>query len=117
VNSSFASEPAEVVPVVPLWKNPETIEYAKDVLRFIVGIVVLLVIYKRALSPMLRKLTTLQPKLLTAQGGDDSVVNLTGEQSQLSGPRVRSLEAAKQMAKQNPRMVANVVANWTNGNE
>ena len=117
VNSSFASEPAEVLPVVPLWKNPETIEYAKDALRFIVGIVVLLVIYKRALSPMLRKLTTLQPKLLTAQGGDDSVVNLTGEQSQLSGPRVRSLEAAKQMAKQNPRMVANVVANWTNGNE
>jgi flagellar M-ring protein FliF len=117
VNSSFASELPEVVPVVPLWKNPETIEYAKDVLRFIVGIVVLLVIYKRALNPMLRKLTTLQPKLLTAQGGDDSVVNLTGEQSQLSGSRLRSIEAAKQMAKQNPRMVANVVANWTNGNE
>ena len=52
VNSSFAGEPVEVVPEVPMWKSPETIEYAKDALRFIVGIVVLFMLYSRALKPI-----------------------------------------------------------------
>ena len=34
VNSSFAGEPTEIIPEVPMWKNPETIEYGKDALRF-----------------------------------------------------------------------------------
>jgi len=117
VNSSFAGEPVEIIPAVPMWKNPETIEYGKDALRFIVGIVVLMMIYKRVLSPVLRKLTAPAPKLLAAPGAEDAVVNLSGEQPQLAAPSGRNLEAAKQMAKDNPRMVASVVANWTNGNE
>ena len=117
VNSSFAGEPAEIVPEVPLWKNPETIEYAKDALRFIVGIVVLFMLYSRALKPMLNKLVTASPKSLKAPDGEDAIVNLSGEQAKLAAPAFdQNLVAAKQMAKENPRMVANVVANWTNGN-
>ncbi|MDP3088719.1 MAG: flagellar basal-body MS-ring/collar protein FliF [Methylotenera sp.] len=117
VNSSFASEPTEIMPEVPLWKNPEVIEYVKDALRFIVGIVVLMMIYKKALSPVIRKLMAASPKLLPAPVNDDTVVNLSGEQSKLSAPVDNKLEAAKQLAKDNPRMVASVVANWTSGNE
>lgn len=121
VNSSFAGEPEEIIPEVPMWKNPETIEYGKDALRFIVGIVVLIMIYKRLLSPMLRKLTAPSPKLLNAPNDEDAVVNLSGEdgQAQLSSPNngANKLAAAKQLAKDNPRMVASVVANWTSGNE
>ncbi len=120
VNSSFAGEPVEIIPVVPLWKSAEIIEYGKDALRFLVGIVVLLLIYKRALSPMLKKLMTPAPKLLSAPAeGNDAVVSLSGEQPKaIAGTGYdQSLEAAKQLAKDNPRMVASVVANWTNGNE
>ena len=120
VNSSFAGEPVEILPDVPLWKNPEVIEYGKDALRFIVGIVVLLMIYKKALSPVLRKLMAGTPKLLKAPEDDeDAVVSLSGEQAKLpkNSSYEQSLEAAKQLAKDNPRMVASVVANWTSGNE
>ncbi|MDI1361361.1 flagellar basal-body MS-ring/collar protein FliF [Methylotenera sp.] len=121
VNSSFAGEPEEIIPEVPMWKNPETIEYGKDALRFIVGIVVLLLIYKRALSPMLRKLTAPAPKLLNAPNEEDAVVNLSGADAQAQIASVatssNNLAAAKQLAKDNPRMVASVVANWTSGNE
>ena len=117
VNSSFAGEPTEIVPEVPMWKNPETIEYAKDALRFIVGVVVLFMLYSRALKPMLNKLMTASPKSLNAPDGEDAIVNLSGEQAKLAAPAFdQNLVAAKQMAKENPRMVANVVANWTNGN-
>jgi flagellar M-ring protein FliF len=104
-----------------MWKNPETIEYGKDALRFIVGIVVLMMIYKRLLSPMLRKLTAPSPKLLNAPNNEDAVVNLSGEEgrAQIGVPASgnEKLAAAKQLAKDNPRMVASVVANWTSGND
>lgn len=116
VNSSFASVPTEILPVVPIWKNPETIEYGKDVLRFIVGIVVLLMIYFRALKPMLNKLTAPTPKLLNVATREDAIVNIRDGQTLIPGYD-QNLVVAKQIAKDNPRMVASVVTNWTNGKE
>ena len=120
VNSSFAENPVEKLAEVPMWKNPEVIEYAKDALRFLVGIIVLMMIYKRALKPMLNKLTTPTQQLLPAPESqqEDAVVSIGNQQSRNAAPPYeQNLLAAKQMAKENPRVVASVVANWTNGNE
>lgn len=122
VNSSFAGETVEILPPVPLWKNPEMIEYAKEALRFLAGIVVLYMLYKRALKPMLTKLTG-EPQKLLAEA-EDTLVTLSGEvpAEEALAPELitayqQNLESAKQLAKDNPRMVASVVASWTNGNE
>lgn len=119
VNSSFAGEPQEVIPEVPMWKNPEVIEYGKDALRFIAGLLVLVVIYKKLLSPMLRKLAAPAPGALKKPDDEDAVVSLSGgvAEDQQASSSNEKLSAAKQMAKDNPRMVANVVAQWVNGNE
>lgn len=125
VNSSFAGEPTEVLPEVPLWKNPVAIEYGKDALRFLVGVVVLMMIYKRMLKPMLNKLTAppvaAEPKQLgQAAEAEDAIVNIGGaQQASLAAPAAfdQNLGMAKQLAKDNPRMVASVVSNWTNGSE
>ena len=119
VNSPFAENPVEPVAELPLWKNPTVIEYGKDALRFLVGIIVLMMLYKRALKPMLNKLTTPAPQLLPApQGGqEDATVTLSTQSGNAVPPYEQNLLAAKQMAKDNPRIVASVVSNWTNGNE
>lgn len=119
VNTPFAGEPREVLPAVPLWENQRVIEYGKDALRFIVGIVVLMLIYSRVLKPLMGKLTTLSKVSVPQISAADTVVNLSGEQAtqQVKPAYDQNLEAAKQLAKDNPRMVASVVANWTNGNE
>lgn len=116
VNSSFAGEPVEIIPEVPMWKKPETIEYGKDALRFIVGVVVLLIIYKRALKPILNKLMTATPKMLEAPPSQDAIENTNGDQALIpASASQQNLGVARQMAKDNPRMVANVVSTWTNG--
>ena len=116
VNSSFAGEPVEIVPEVPMWKKPETVEYGKDALRFIVGIVVLLMLYKRALKPILDKLMTATPRMLDAPATQEAIANNGVEQAALTASAAeQSLGVARQMAKDNPRMVANVVSTWTNG--
>lgn len=127
VNSSFAGEPKEVLPEVPLWQNPVAIEYGKDALRFLVGVIVLMMIYKKALKPLLARLTAppvvAEPKKLgqSDEDGDDAIVNIGGgaQQASLAAPSGfdQSLGMAKQLAKDNPRMVASVVSNWTNGSD
>ena len=120
VNSSFAENPVEKLAEVPMWKNPEVIEYGKDALRFLVGIIVLMMLYKRAIKPMLNKLTAPSPQLLAAPAGgqqEDAVVTISNQSGANAPAYEQNLLAAKQMAKDNPRIVASVVSNWTSGNE
>lgn len=120
VNSSFAGEVAEKLPEVPMWKNPVIIEYVKDVLRLIVGVVGMLLLYKKILKPLFNKIS--EPlALLTHQ--QDSTAILSGGQDVMEARRAgaggydQNLGTAKQIALNNPRMVANVVAGWTNGSD
>ncbi|HOY69913.1 MAG TPA: flagellar basal-body MS-ring/collar protein FliF [Methylotenera sp.] len=119
VNSSFAENPVEKLAEVPMWKNPEVIEYGKDALRFLVGVIVLMMLYKRAIKPMLNKLTAPSPQLLAAPSGEqeDAVVTISNQSGANTPAYEQNLLAAKQMAKDNPRIVASVVSNWTSGNE
>lgn len=127
VNTPFISEAQEKLAEPPLWKDPMVIEYAKDILRFLAGVIVLIMIYKKLLKPMAGKLTGADKKQLELAAGalalpgaeasaEDALVTLSGDATALPGAAdglTQTLEAAKLVAKENPRMVANVVSNWT----
>lgn len=129
VNTPFISEAQEKLAEPPLWKDPMAIEYGKDALRFLAGVIVLMMIYKKLLKPLANKLTGADKKQLELVQGaaalpgaegpaeEDALVTLSGESPALPGTSTSALnatlEAAKQVAKENPRMVANVVSNWT----
>lgn len=131
VNTPFVAEAQEKLVEPPLWKDPLMIEYGKDALRFLAGVVVLMLIYKKLLKPMAVKLTGADKKqqalaagaaaltgpdgspIARAAEGEDALVTLSGEAPALPSGLDQTLLAAKQVAKDNPRMVANVVSSWT----
>ncbi len=131
VNTPFVAEAQEKLVEPPLWKDPLMIEYGKDALRFLAGVVVLMLIYKKLLKPMAVKLTGADKKqqalaagaaaltgpdgspIARAAEGEDALVTLSGEAAALPSGLDQTLLAAKQVAKDNPRMVANVVSSWT----
>lgn len=119
VNSAFAREAVEPIPEAAIWQNPALIEYVKDALRFMVGIIAMFMLYKKILKPMFNKLTEPLP-LLANQGQVPTLNSGNGEavmenQPQLVSSYNQSLDAAKQLATDNPRMVASVVSGWTSG--
>ena len=57
VNSPFAGAEKEVIPEVPLWKQPDNIQLAKDIGKYLIAIAVLLYLFFGVLKPMLRKLS------------------------------------------------------------
>jgi len=125
VNSTFVGNQAELLPEVPFWKDPEYIEMAKEALRVGVVLLILLMLYLRVMKPMLKKLSAPPvANLPSPANGEDAVVNLGRGDAMLENrkpPQERAYEqnllAAKQLAKENPKMVANMVTNWVSGNE
>ena len=117
-NSPFAGAEAQPVVDVPVWKNPETLQTGKEIGKYLLGAAVILYLFFAFLKPMLKKLLAGPPKPVLVADEDDDVVELSGAEPM--GAKVRgyaeNLEAAKVLAKQDPKVVANVVKAWV-GNE
>ena len=122
VNSPFAGAEKDVIPEVPLWKRPEVIDSALGMSKYLAGGAILLYLYFAMLRPMFRKVvrTFEPPAPEPPQVEEDAIVEIEHEVEPM-GTKPHSyqdnLEAAKTLARNNPKMVANVVKAWVGTNE
>ena len=119
-NSQFAGAEPQPVVETPIWKNPETLQTAKEVGKYLLGAAVILYLFFAFLKPMLKRLMAAPPKRVVVEEDDDDAVVKLGGGGNPMGEKPRgyaeNLEAAKALAKQDPKVVANVVKAWV-GNE
>jgi flagellar M-ring protein FliF len=119
INSAFNVVPVPQAPEVPLWKDPATISLAKDIGKYLlVGAFVLFLVLK-VLRPMARNLARPQapaPTPLLAAAGADAAHTLPPQEQQ-GDAFENSLRNARQIARQDPKVVANVVKDWVASNE
>jgi flagellar M-ring protein FliF len=110
-NSAFSVAEVEPAAEVPLWKQPETIATAKDVGRnvLIAGLVLFLVL--GILRPLLTKLSEVRLPEPAAAATDASV------SLQRRAGYDENLDTAKQLARSEPALVANIVKEWVSGDE
>lgn len=115
----------------PWWKDPANWALAKEIGKFVVAFVVLCYLFFRILRPMLRpvlrKLDEISdvpppppPRITTPEEDQQAVIARTQleemEASQNQGYR-ENLQMAKNLAKEDPRVVANVVKAWVGAHE
>ena len=115
INSAFNIPAVEVIPDVPLWKDPATISMAKDTGKYLLIAAFVLFLLFKVLKPMAK--TFSHPPALPAPS-----VELLGAAQPAPAPQQSdryeaSLQSARQIAKQDPKMVAHVVKEWVSGNE
>ncbi len=115
INGAFNTPTVEKIAEVPVWKDPSTIGMAKDAGRYLLIAAFVLFLVFKVLKPMVKNLARVpalsgtQLELLAGPAGAAA----------LAPPVDRyeaSLTSARQIAKQDPKMVAHVVKNWV-GNE
>lgn len=113
MNSAFNIAEVEKTPEIPLWKQPEMIELAKMIGKNLLIAAVLLFVVLRVLRPALKTLSasTPLPALMQHANADSD----TPMQAQL-GTYEQGVEHAKQIARNDPKIVANVVKDWVAGN-
>ncbi|MHB1093184.1 flagellar basal-body MS-ring/collar protein FliF [Thiobacillus sp.] len=117
VNSVFASQPPEIIPAVPFWKQPQTINLAMQTGKYLLMAVALLMLYLRMLKPMLKKIA--EAPALPAPGPDAHLRQAGGEMMALPGQRnyQENLSRAQKLANEDPRVVANIVKTWVGSHE
>jgi flagellar M-ring protein FliF len=109
VNAAFTPPATQPVEEIPLWKNPELLTSVQEIGRnlLIAGIALYLVL--GVLRPMLRTFATPpapEPELLSAPAAEPDPV------AEKSATYEANLQTAKTIARQDPKLVANVVRGW-----
>lgn len=114
--AAFA-EHHEIVQEVPLWEQPGMIELVKDLIKYALIAAAMLFVILRVIRPALNTLFT--PSAFVAATGESAA----GEQSPAGAPYPSSapqyeqgLQTARQIAQQEPKIVAGVIKEWVNSN-
>ena len=116
-NVSFNAGEKEVIPEAPLWKNPELIAMARESVKYIVVAIVALLLWNKMLKPLFQT-------WMKAAEERRRMLALANEQTELeqgmNTPKREydaKLAGARDLAKQDPKVVANVIKGWVSGNE
>lgn len=109
VNASFSAA-SEVVAAAPLWKDPSLIAIIKEIGRnLLIAAVVFFLVFK-VLRPLLKELSTPPPRppaqIDVHEGMPSPIAQANYEER---------LRTAKDMARQEPKVVASVVKEWIGG--
>lgn len=115
VNSPFAGVEKEIIPELPLWKRPESLDAAQKYGKYALAFAFLAYLFFAFLKPMLKKLMTNATPAIEAPVEQEEVVHQLEPMGQEARGYADNLEAAKQLAKQDPKVVANIVKAWVGG--
>ena len=129
VNSPFSGvdKPVEVAETVPWWRDPAYLSLAKELGKFLITALVLLYLYFKIVRPMLRPVLRKidevsapppKPESLSAKSGENGAEapGAGGAPVTIEDDATRSyqenLALARNLAKEDPRVVANVIKAW-----
>ena len=119
LNSAFNNVPDTIVPEVPIWKQPEMISMAKDGLKYTLLVIAALYLFFGIIRPAFKNLAESLNKPPTAEEIEENnhrkkEKNKEFEAKESEVSYESSLQAAKQIAQQSPKIVASVVQEWVN---
>lgn len=122
VNAVFNVAEAEEIPALPIWQDPANLALAKEVGKNLMIAGLLFYLVFGVIRPILRDLA--QPggrKAAGEEGEEDMERAEISSEAAARAAQVASYEdnlrAAKELAKQDPRVVASVVKDWVGGSE
>ena len=118
VNAAFSPPPPELVPDIPLWKQPELLATAKEWGKYALAGALGLYLVLGVIRPAVRNLAAV-PVPAEGEGGTADANGPSGTGFDANGNPLPALPSplnhARQLAKQEPHVVASVVKNWAAG--
>lgn len=109
-NAQFTVEERDAVPELPMWQQPENIQMAKDIGKGLGAALLILYVLFGLIRPAVKQISAPPPQVTALPSG--SAPDAAGsEEMRDQNPRSR-LDYARTLAKDDPRIVANVVKTW-----
>lgn len=125
-NIAFNDEKEITPPEVPLWKQPDMIELAKNLVKYLLIAVVMLIVVFGIIKPALRPLfsavldnpaRSAEAEGNTNQTGTGAPAAYNVNAPPTTHPYEQGVQTARQIAQQDPKIVASVIKEWVSGNE
>lgn len=112
VSSLFVPEEKTALPETPIWKDPEVVTSTKELLRYLILALVIFIAWKKVAQPIWKKVFPEPEPELEAVEGEEGEAEEPGEHVPTFEEKVAQ---AKEIAKADPKMVANLIKEWVNG--
>ncbi|MBI3284462.1 MAG: flagellar M-ring protein FliF [Burkholderiales bacterium] len=132
VNSPFASPEKETIVELPIWKQPDNIQTLKEIGKYLIAAGILAYLFFGYLKPLLYKImgkdkaaeeeaaakAAEELKASEQEAEEGAIVKLSHEAEHPASRQASSYEAnlelTKELARQDPKIVANVIKTWIN---
>lgn len=111
---------------MPLWKDPESISFAKDIFKYLIIAAIIIFLYLKIIQPTLKTMFPPPPEAEGAGmrdlGGSGSSREEFGGEGEDGSTEVRidsyaaKVQKARDFAEANPKAVANIIKDWMNAN-
>ena len=108
------AENKEIVVDIPFWKQPYIIELAKDIVKYSLIAAVMWFIVFGIIKPTFRPLLASLSNAVNFKASQEpsDTTNASPQISPKGAPYEQSLEVARQIAQQEPKIVASVIKEW-----
>jgi flagellar M-ring protein FliF len=129
-NVSFTPPEKELLPETPIWKDPETIALAKDSGRWLLVLALVAYLIFGVIRPMVKSVTETEEDRKAeeeaareeaegrapGEAGEEDEEAKAGEEAGTPEDLFhQKLTKARELAKSNPKLVANVIKEWLEG--
>lgn len=111
---------------LPVWKDPENIAFAKDIVRYLILAGIVAFLYLKVIQPSLRTMFPPPPEAAggeegTAEGvagaaGHVAIEGLEGEDQVEIDHYAAKIQKARDIAQADPKAVANILKDWMGAN-
>jgi flagellar M-ring protein FliF len=112
-NVSFNAAEKEAIVETPLWKSPELLAMARESVKYFVAALVAFLLWNKMLKPLFNAWLKAAEEKRKHELAREQALGKNIPQREYD----TKLAGARELAKQDPKMVANVIKEWVSGNE
>ena len=117
-SAPFATAKGDVQPALPVWKDPEMIGLGKEALKYVVILIALAFVYFGVIRPLMRSVAPPVEAKPEEEEEEEEGAMVTLSHGVPREPSFDDkLARAKELAKSDPKVVANLIKEWMGSNE
>lgn len=115
-SAPFTTAKGAVPLELPVWKDPEMVDLGKEVLKYLVILIALAFVYFGVIRPLLRSVAS-QPAPMAEEEEEEEDARVSLSHGVPVTGFDEKLARAKELAKSDPKVVANLIKEWMGSNE
>ncbi|MCX7175126.1 MAG: flagellar basal-body MS-ring/collar protein FliF [Proteobacteria bacterium] len=113
-NVSFTVSEKEVVPPLPLWKDPELVSTAREGVKFVLLPLLAFILWRKLVKPMIDDMVAAHAAAKKQREMElvEAAIPKVKEMGRTQRAFEAKLSGARDLAKQEPKVVADVIRDW-----